>query len=203
MSANFFDIKSNWNILEPHLQNPEFIEAVNLYHWWSFKPENGIVLPFIETDRFDDYGINTNDVIFVKEKLTENYSTSNPYWFCQPCDCVELNTIITYKLFKLAYPEKEWYFATINLNSEQQSHIVITDKRIPNNTVLKYDPYLVSTTPDDNNIIFYDLIYPLMPWYGKIFSDRSDLTTINIPYSVPIADHWKGMNYISYFNRAK
>ena len=51
MSANFYDIKSNWNILEQHLQDPEFIKHVNIYHWWSMKPEIGIDKPFIETGR--------------------------------------------------------------------------------------------------------------------------------------------------------
>jgi len=202
MSANFFDIKSNWALLESNLQNPVFIEAINLYHWWSFKPETGIDVPLIETNRFDDYGINADDVAYVRAKLLENYSTSNPYWFCQPCDCVDLNGIVTYILLKMAYPGKEWFVSTIYLNSESQSHIVITDKNLQE-TILDYDPYLVSTKPDDGNVIFYDLIYPLMPWYGKIFSDRSDLTTIRIQTSIPVADHWKGMNYVSYFNRDK
>ena len=194
MSVNFFDIKTNWSSLKCYLQDPKFIEAVNIYHWWASNPEIGIDKSFIETKRFDFYGVNDKDVKYVENELIQNYSTSNPYWFCQPCDCVELNSIVTFSLFKLAYPEKEWYVANINLNSEQESHMVITDKFIPDDTLLNYDS---GNNPD--NIVLYDLIYPLLPWYGKIFSDRSDLTTIRIRYVTKIEDFWKGMNYIGYF----
>jgi hypothetical protein len=74
MSANFYDIKSNWNILEQHLQDPEFIKYANIYRWWSMKPEIGIDMPLIKIGMFDDYGVNEDDVIYVEDKLRENYS---------------------------------------------------------------------------------------------------------------------------------
>jgi len=200
MSANFYDIKSNWNILEQHLQDPEFIKYANIYRWWSMKPEIGIDMPLIKIGMFDDYGVNEDDVIYVEDKLRENYSIANPYWFCQPCDCQELNSIVTYALFKLAYPEKEWYVATINLDSERVSHIVITDKYIDPNTTLDYDSYLVSSVLNDD-VIFYDLIYPLMPWYGMTHSDRSEVNTIYVHGTVKMEEHWKSMNYVSYFDK--
>ena len=150
--------------------------------------------------RPEDYGINVDDIVYVECKLKENYSTLNPYWFSQPCDCVDLNTIVTYALFKLAYPEKEWYMVNISLNSERVQHTVITDKYIAHDTIMNYDSYLVSPVLDDD-VIFYDLIYPLMPWYSMTHSDRVKVNTIYVHSTMKIDEHWKGMNYVSYFNK--
>lgn len=201
MKANFFDIKANWNLLESNFKNEEFIKAINMYHWWGFKEEIGTDLPLIETERFsrENYSEESyKDVIYVQNRLAENYHISNPYWFCYPGDCVELNSIIMYQLLKLTYPNKKWYVAEIHLNNEHNFHLVIIDKPINESIFVDFDIYAEES---EDTIMIYDLIYFLMPWYGKTFETRESVNSIRIDQTIEGSDYWKSMNYISYFDK--
>lgn len=199
--VNFYDLKSNWSQFEHLLKNEEFIRAVNIFHWWSSKDEIGIDLPMIDTDiRIEDDMRGPleedEDIKFVVEKLSQNYSPNNPYWFTYPGECVELNNIVTYTLLKLMFPEKKFYSTIIYLNGERDFHNVIASKKIDSQTDFQFDSSLVD---ENEGLILYDLIYPLCFWFGKTFNTRDHVTFIRITPNYLTEEEWKEYNYTSYF----
>lgn len=197
--VNFYDFKSNWSQFEHLFHNEEFITAVNIFHWWAKKDQNGIDCPLIENDRRDEddmRGSGEDDIKFTVDKLAQKFSTSNPYWFTCPGECIELNNLVTYTLLKLMFPDKTFYSTIIYLNGEAEHHNVITCKEIKQNSDFVLDLSLVD---DNEGLILYDLIYPLCFWFGKTFESRESVTFITIDPNYPTEEEWYECGYTSYF----
>lgn len=199
--VNFYDFKSNWSQFEKFFNDEEFIRAVNIFHWWGNHNENGIEYPLVKNDRRieDDPRGSLNDdedVKYVIDKLEQNYSKSNPYWFSYPGECMELNNIITFTLLKLMFPDKKFYSTKIYLGDDVNFHNVITTREIEPITEFSFDPSLVD---ESEGLILYDLIYPFCYWFGKTFDNRKAFDIITVSSSTDIEDEWYEMNYNSYY----
>jgi hypothetical protein len=183
-------------------EHEEFVQAVNIFHWWGSKPEIGIdqLLSYSDRRVEDDFRgpyEDDEDIKYVHQKLKENFSPSNPYWLSYPGECVELNNIVTFTLLKLLFPEKEFFSTCINLNGENADHNVITSKKLNNGEKFKFDTSLVD---EDEGLILYDLIYPFCFWYGKTFETRENVEfIISGDISRPLPEGWQESNYTAYY----
>lgn len=201
----FFDMKSDWKVFLSVLNNPLFIKAVNLYHLAQYSINNnhdpdhnnstthidtdGLSKPLIETSTNFLIPIDEDmieDIHFINEQLQKDYSINNPYWFCFPGDCIQSNSILMTTLYRLCF-RKECYIVSYVTNNQLDSiyHVVVSNKPVDPGKKLKFND-------NSDNVIFYDLIYPLCSWYGKSFFNKSeDLKEVEILSCYSSEDYWK------------
>lgn len=201
-SADFF---SNWETLGHIFENPKFIWALNLRRWWSKNPEIGNNEPILYMDCHNNPNalniIQPDELKYITKKLNK-CNMYSPYWYCYPTDCVDLNSIVTGTLVSLTLnlPMKELYCISIIPNDTYDPHVVITPNKCLVGDVLHFPKFGSNIThTEKNNVILFDLIYPLSPFYGKSWADRNiNLITANVVRSSDLESYWADMGYIQY-----
>lgn len=198
MSVTFFDIKTNWNKFIPYLTSKFFIQHMKIYKYWHFNLHYDGPLIDIDLAMLDTKIPDTEDVIFVKNKLNENPTITNPYYFCVPHDCIELNPLIMGALISLFYNINydNIYVITITPIDSYDRHIVISTQKLSIG--------IMNIVKDniENSIILYDLIYPLCEFFGNSWVDRSiKLEMVNIQSCSSLTSYIESMAY--YFNYYK
>lgn len=153
----------------------------------------------------NDNNKNDKDCLYVQEKL-KKCDKYDIYWYCAPADCSSLNVIVTSGLISL-YLNKgldELYILTISPSDDLNNiHFVICNKFINYRTLLKISTDEVTLVnkkdvDENNKIIFFDLIYPLMPYFGYSWSNNKKLEYIITGYCKTVYTYWKDRKYFDY-----
>lgn len=219
MQCYFFNILEEWHKFMPYLYSNEFIESLNIYHWWNFQEENGNIEPLIRSNNKL-----SNDEKYIIDKL-KNCNNNDIYYYCVPHDCIELNNIVMGTLLSLYINKDKTKIYHLSIAPEDyiyDKHIVICNKYLStgdkitlvhNNDKLSLISY---DNVDNSNIILFDLIYPLMPYFGKrssasptgIFdfgnswSDNTQkLENLIVLDCTTLQQQWDDMGYINYYNK--
>ena len=193
MSLSFFDIKHNWDIFIPYLNHESFIRHLNQYKSWNFNKQYTGPLLYMNNYSFNNP---TEDVLYVSDKLDENLSINNPYYFCVPHECVDLNPLVTSSLISslLKVDLKELYVVNIQPINSYDIHVVISNQK------LELREYSMSMELEKNifseKILLFDLIYPLCNFVGKSWHDKDkDLDKILVTYCETVTDNIDAMGY--------
>ncbi len=206
MDGYIFDILNEWPRFLPYLETSSFIEALNIHHWWNFKEQNGSILPLMQ--KHDNM---STDEIYVIDKL-KSLNSKSPYWYCCPHDCVELNPIIMGTLISLYTnkSKKELFYLSIvpNHTNSYDQHIVVCNKQLFRDDIIHLfrNKNTLSTACHNDvmindKLILFDLIYPLMPFFGNSWEIRNEkLEILKVKYCDTLENYWKSMNYVSYYN---
>lgn len=203
MEGYFFDILGEWAKFVPYLNAERFIESLNIYHWWNFRGKEGNTLPLIKTS--DDM---SEDESYVVDQLSSS-NVESPYWYCVPHECVELNSLVMGTLASL-YTKREMnelYSLAINPENLCAYHVVISNKilsagdmihlaRNKNNLITASHEDVV----DNDKLILFDLIYPMMPFFGKSWVYRyKNLRNLTVLGCDTLEKNWDDMGYTGYY----
>lgn len=180
----FFDTLKNWDQFIPFLNTKETKDAIDMYFWWGSKkyvPTKSFLSQRLWF--FDGRGI-TDEVKYILSKNPD--STDNPYWWCVPHDCVELNGILTAVIVKQLLKVGLDKIYNVTLKSDKWSpHVVISSEYV-NSTNVNSGAF--------KNIVLYDLICPMLP----IFDEYKKLK-LECIHCQSVAQNWNEMGYIKYF----
>lgn len=182
-TVKFFD---SWHRLEPYLDDPAVTRARRIFQWWRGRDEDG---PLIENGVSDD------------EKWVVSKLASGPpmYKLCVPHECVDLNPILLPPLLTVSkVDESQLYVVGIAPVGSVDGHVVLTNQHLESSAVLR----LSIDESDDADVIFYDLIYPLMPFFGKSWEDRSqDLADVKVNWCDKVEFNNESMGYTKYVDQ--
>lgn len=190
MEAYFLDILAEWPKLAPFLSHPKFIQALNIYHWWNSEPEIGNDQPLLKR-------LLSSDELYVAQKLKE-CDQNSPYWYCVPHECVELNIIVMGTLISLYTRQELFYLRVDPLPCDPTNyHIIVCNKPLKSGDIIELGGM---STQQDDRLMLYDFIYPLMPFFGNSWANRNEkLEKLVVTNCTPLSQHWKEMNYVSYY----
>jgi hypothetical protein len=144
-----------------------------------------------------DYPL-TNDVKFVQEQIDKDPTKTNPYYYCVPHDCVELNPLIMGTLVSLVHGldlDSICVLEIVPLDSFDK-HVVISCKQ------LEPGDYSIShEMTEETDILLYDLIYPLMSFVGYAWDAREKkLDRVTVYSCMPLSQWNIDMGYFrNYF----
>lgn len=200
MKGYFFDIRGEWENMIPLLNNHHFIKSLNIYNWWNFIIQNNNTSPLIRINK-DDI---SEDELYVIGKLFDA-DNQNPYWYCVPHECVNLNPLITGTLASL-YTQQPVFYLSLMPQGTHDVHVVVCNKQLSRGDIInltRKDGLLINASHQDaiNNdvLIIYDIIYPLMSFFGYSWFDRTmKLDTLVVCQCTTLEDEWKSMGYMSY-----
>jgi hypothetical protein len=137
----------------------------------------------------DPYTLISEDWKFVKGKLSSATPT-DPYWYCVPRDCVELNGIImayiVSRLLKRPYT-KIYNNVIAPTDKSWATHTVISNRYVEPGSVL-------SPAAGEADIVIFDLIHPMIPRMYELVK-KSKITIIG---SDSVAMNWNDMGYANY-----
>lgn len=215
MFGYFYDILGEWQDLVSYIDNPKFIEALNIHHWWNFKEETGNKYPMIMTSNIKDITddntphdyILDSEYIKNKVKICDKYS---PYWYCVPGDCVELNSIVMGTLISLYLnksKEELYYVSLYPPHSPIDYHIVIINKYVNIGDKILFDKDNMKVGKESlssDKLIIYDFIYPLMTFFGKtwVSNERQNhLDLLEVSSCTTLEQNFISMNFNLYYKK--
>lgn len=188
MAVHFFDTLNKWHELVPFVQHTEFVRAVNQRRWWQIKEQVGTTTPLL-------YDILEKEVVSRDRQYVENKLNSctaqDPWWYCVPHDCVDLNPLVTGRLISLYLnkPLDQLYYISLLPNDAPswEYHVVITDTPLTEGKQYNVTP--------NSGVALYDLIYPLLPYQGDSWHKQEPLVTATINHCLPLDELFRRMSY--------
>jgi hypothetical protein len=183
LDCYFFDILGEWDKLQPYVNDEKFKLKLKMYKWWNFKDVNSNQ-PLI--DIFNGKTTNPdmiNDLTYIKDKIKVS-TYRDVWWYCSPGDCIESSALILSTLLSLAF-KQDFYIIHVGPNDNKwNSHQLLCNKKLDITTlrlIRDNNGKLITRKHNNEDIILYDLIYPLVPFFGKSWDNREQqLDTLQI-----------------------
>lgn len=184
-TAKFFD---DWARLESHLDNPMVLRAKRIFQWWRLCDGDAPLIAYGSSD----------DEQWVLAKLA-TVERPSMYEICVPHECVDLNPIILPPLLQVSDVDNDKLFVvTITPIGSLDGHVVLANQYIEPGTMLKL-LISIEDTRSEPDIVLYDLIYPLMPFYGRSWERREEsLLDVVVKWCESVEDNNSAMGYSKY-----
>lgn len=199
MQANYFDTLTHWEMFEPFLTHPTFLEyATKHANWasypadWKNKPQAQLVFD----TRNSETGTASGLIEFYPEEVKEidalvelayTHGPSSPFWWCALYDNVDANALMMAALVSLSLRKRFTELYVVSLKINGQCHQVISDKPVRTGRMITCRiGHAFPSAPT-----FYDLVLPISnPKNRRMLNGQFMVTSCST-----VARNHKEMNY--------